>query len=107
MALVVGEYGKALILGTGLSLAGATTLALTIVRPDGTTFGGAPTVGAVARTVTIDGASVVLAAGEWVEYLLQPGDLTTTGLHRVRLQVDFGAPTRLKIVETTVVVQPG
>ncbi len=105
--LVAGEYGKVLRINAGYDLSGATAFALTVTRPDASTFSAGTaqiTVGAAtiqAKVERPDGSVVqkTFIAGEYVEYTLTNGDIPIKGRYHARLQADFGAAQRLRSID--------
>ncbi len=87
----VGEYGIAFNLDLNYDISAATTLSLTITRPDGTTFNGVPTVGAV----DLSTPGGVFPAHQYAVYVFAPGDLTVQGQYSARLTYTDASPKRL------------
>ena len=103
MPLVAGEAGKLIYINTRYDVTGASGLGLDVIRPDGSTFARTEadlTVGAV--DITIEG--VALAAGQYVTYLLQAGDIVTKGRHTFKLTFT-GAGQVLKSVDKVIEVE--
>jgi hypothetical protein len=82
MTINVGEYGIAFDLNVNYDLSGATLLEMRFTRPDGTTFTGVATRGAV-PLVTVDQGT--FAANKYATYVFKDGDLTLPGDYPVRL----------------------
>jgi hypothetical protein len=82
MTMNVGEYGLNLNLNVNYDISAATSLQLTITRPDATTITGAPTVGLVDLVTTDDGT---YPAKQYCTYKFASGDLTKAGDYAVRL----------------------
>ncbi len=111
--LNAGEYGKILRINTGYDLSGATAISLSVTRPDGSSFVrdqndvsiGNSTIQADVQQP--DGSTVqkTFAAGEYVEYTLQDGDIPDSGRYRAKLQVDFGPAQRLITVSKVIHVR--
>jgi hypothetical protein len=78
----VGEYGIAYDLNVNYDLSAATSLVLSITRPDGTKITGAPIAGLVPLVTEDEGT---FAAKQYCTYLFKDGDLTLPGDYLVRL----------------------
>lgn len=82
----VGEQGIAYNLNVNYNLSGATSLSMTITRPDGTTItrtGADVTAPAVAL---VTGTSFgTFAASQYAKYTIQAGDLNQVGVYTARL----------------------
>jgi hypothetical protein len=82
----VGEHGIAYNLNVNYVLSAATSLSLTITRPDGTSVtrtGGDVTAPAVALVTGTQFGT--FAVSQYAKYIIQPGDLNQVGVYTARL----------------------
>lgn len=94
MSLTVNSSGAGvrLVINAGVDLSGA-AVTLEIVKPDGTLLTRtAPAVALGTQTLIIDGAT--LTANQYVEYALQSGDLSLSGVYAVRLVPVWAVPQK-------------
>lgn len=82
MSLNITEYGLAFNLNANFDLRGATSLELSFMRPDGTTFTGVPT---VPNAPIVSPDQGTFSAGNYARYIFRAGDLTIPGEYIVRL----------------------
>ncbi len=85
--IVENEYGKVLILATGVDISTNTALKLTITRPDGSLVATSNNLTAPAVDVTVDGTKYL--ANQYASYILQNGDITDPGEYKAKLEVTF------------------
>lgn len=97
-----GEYGIALNFNANYNLSSATTLSLSVVRPDNSAFVAQPTRGTVDLVTTDVGTYL---ANQYATYIFQSGDLSVAGTYFVRM-VYLDPSKRLVSDVTTFVVQP-
>lgn len=82
MTINVGEYGIALNVNVNFDLSGATSLLLSFIRPDDSSFVGTPTAPATELATPDQGT---FAARQYARYVFKDGDLTVPGTYRTRL----------------------
>lgn len=78
----VGEYGIALNINVNFDISGASSLLLSFVRPDNTSFVGTPTAPATDLATPDQGT---FAARQYARYVFEEGDLTVPGTYLTRL----------------------
>jgi hypothetical protein len=100
MALVAGTYGVLLRIDLEEDVSGYSGVALTITPPAGPAVTRTPAVGS---QDVVEGG-VTLPAQTYVEYPTVLGDFTAPGRYTLQVQVDFGAPKRLKTVSKMIEV---
>ena len=86
--LFVGEYGRVLNFNTQFDMSGYTSLNITFIRPDGTTF--SPP--AILGTVSILSPSETFLANQYCVYVFAIGDLNQLGTYTAR--VSYADTTR-------------
>ena len=98
MSLVAGTYGVLLRIDLEEDVSGYSGVSLLITPPSGPAVSRTPAVGAQ----DVIEAGVTLPANTYVEYPTVAGDFAIPGRYTLQVQVDFGAPKRLKTVSAMI-----
>jgi len=85
--IVENEYGKILIIPTGIDISANTGLSLTITRPDGTVMTTTNNLTAPGIDVTVD--NVTYSANQYASYITQLGDITGPGEYKAKIKATF------------------
>jgi len=102
MTANVGEYGLPLNINLNFDVSAATSLQISIVKPDGSAFAAVATVGQV--DLVVDGQGTYKAK-QYITYITQPGDLSEPGDHFARV-IYTDATKRLISDPTSFTVSP-
>lgn len=79
-----GEYGVQIVLGTGFTMTGSTSLQLVFTAPDGTTFTRTNPAVAIVNAPYGQPAPFNFLANQYLTYTTVLGDVTQAGLWTVR-----------------------
>ncbi len=82
--MIIGEYGKQIVLGTGFDMSANTGLALVFTAPDGTTFTRNNPAVAIVNAPYAQPAPFNFLANQYLTYTTANGDITQAGAWQVR-----------------------